>query len=522
MKLRSVLPLLFVSVFCFIVLSGCGSNTAGTAASGSAASDSASADASAEAKVLNVGLLTIPSMDPHNGYAGWETSRLGITETLYAVDANMSLVTVLAKEIGTLEGNTWTIPLREDITFSNGKEITAQAVVENLKRTQKVNVRANFLEDAIYETPDDHTLKITTTHPEVNLLNQLVEPMFSIVDLSEGEPEEGSVVASGPYVVDAYVPNTSVTLKPSSHYWNGTPKLDQINVKAVSDSAALSFALQSGEIDAFNEPSAETYELLKDNSEFTTWVVPGYRMHFVWVNQNLDANVREAIFYAVDRDAINTLLKGAVTPADTLFSSNDPYADIDVPGHDVAKAQEYLEKAGYKLNSDGLMEKDGKVLTLTLGYYNARSYDKIVTLLDQQFKAAGISLDIHVVEDPDATYMADGSMDLSCYCMISNTIGDPSAFLRNTVGEGGSINPSHYSDAETQKLIDTLYETTDIAERSKLIGQIETRVIDARNILTLDCFNRIIIARAGVENISGDHPVSWTFITVDTDFVRAS
>ena len=104
-----------------------------------------------------------PSLDVHKEYYGWYTSIYGLSESLFRFDENAKSVPCLAEDAVTDEvGTTWTITLKDGVTFSNGDPLTADMVIRNLQRIAEVNSRFAYFGDYTYEAPDEKTIIIHT------------------------------------------------------------------------------------------------------------------------------------------------------------------------------------------------------------------------------------------------------------------------------------------------------------------------------------------------------------------------
>ena len=82
------------------------------------------------------------------------------------------------------------------------------------------------------------------------------------------------------------------------------------------------------------------------------------------------------------------------------------------PGPEQARA--LLEQDGYTRGKDGLYEKDGRPLTLTVAYYPARSLDSIALLMQEQLKAVGIGVTFNCQEDRTPPISPTGILTLPC------------------------------------------------------------------------------------------------------------
>ena len=73
-------------------------------------------------------------LDPHIDWSGWETCMIGLTETLFQLNDKLEVEPLLAKGYKNIDPNTWEIEIKDEAKFSNGEKVTAEKVVENLKR----------------------------------------------------------------------------------------------------------------------------------------------------------------------------------------------------------------------------------------------------------------------------------------------------------------------------------------------------------------------------------------------------
>ena len=68
--------------------------------------------------------------------------------------------------------------------------------------------------------------------------------------MQAGVTDDGNVAGTGPYRAVQVETDQGLTLVKNDNYWNGTPKLDRIEVKTIRDGDTMTMALQSGELDA--------------------------------------------------------------------------------------------------------------------------------------------------------------------------------------------------------------------------------------------------------------------------------
>ena len=278
-------------------------------------------------------------------------------------------------------------------------------------------------------------------------------------------------------------------------------------------------AMQNGEIDTYTSVTAAAREVfLSDPDTYQLVDIPATRLQFYILNEaTMDDAVRAAVNLAVDCEAMAAYLGGTVSPAVGPFSPSAAYGKVTKPAPDAEKARALLEQDGYTLNGDGLYEKDGQPLTLTVAYYAARSLDSIAVLMQEQLKAIGITVTFNCQENPDATYIANRDFDIALYCMIADKNGDPYYFIDSTLRDGGYFAVGGFDSAECQQLIRQLRYETDETARADLANRIVQLAIDDNAFGYVGLFNKTTVMRKGVCNISENSPFDFYYINAATD-----
>jgi len=212
-----------------------------------------------------------------------------------------------------------------------------------------------------------------------------------------GAPEndfaKGNYVGLGPYRIVEYVPDERVVLEAVDTYFGEPPKTKKIVWVMYSDAAALRAAIEAGDIDvAFRTLNPiDILDLMNNpNLQVIGGPSPGIRYLLFNVTQPPVDNVfvRQAIAYAVDRDAIcQQVFSGLNTPIYTMVPTGLPPAgaSIDVfPKRDLEKARELLRLAGYS---------EENPLELNL-WYTPKHYDTteadVAAVLKQAIEETGM------------------------------------------------------------------------------------------------------------------------------------
>ena len=272
-KMKKAAALMMAIVMACGVLSGCGGQSAKTADSAanqtteSAEGQTKGTQEAEDGKHINVAFFWITSdLDPANNYNGWVLSRLGVGESLVKLNDDLKVEACLADSWENVDETTWKFHIREGVTFSNGNAVDAAAVKASLERAVSMNDRAaEYLKvDSIEADGQDLTIK--TTEANAAFLNNLVEPVFDIIDTSESEENiQTAPVCTGPYVVSSFTSEQTVELSANPTYWDGAVGLDTITVTQISDADARAMAIQSGEIDLTNTIDNTSVTLFTDN-----------------------------------------------------------------------------------------------------------------------------------------------------------------------------------------------------------------------------------------------------------------
>ncbi len=189
-------------------------------------------------------------------------------------------------------------------------------------------------------------------------------------------------VGSGPFIFDPTSFNEqSYKLVRNPNYWQkGTdgkplPYIDGIQYVSTTNEQ-IAFKLMNGEYDwaGYSLPNADAY-VAADPANNKYWFPEG-NLVFLYLN-NLrapfdNANVRKAFAAAVSQRDITRKMSPSPVPADMTavkksFSAiaADAKSKYNIT-YDKTKARKLLEGEGYKLNSRGIYEKDGKALSFKL------------------------------------------------------------------------------------------------------------------------------------------------------------
>lgn len=182
---------------------------------------------SGDSSQITIGVTSFAdTLEPTEQYFSWVVSRYGVGENLVKFDENGELVPCLAESWEPSEDQkSWIFKIREGVKFSNGDELTPELVKASIERVYEMSDRAEsfFVPESI--EVDGQNLIITTSEPIASVPGSLADPLFLIVDTSEGVDQDAFAqngpICTGPYVVESFSPTESCVVVRNENYWDG-------------------------------------------------------------------------------------------------------------------------------------------------------------------------------------------------------------------------------------------------------------------------------------------------------------
>ncbi len=315
--------------------------------------------------------------------------------------------------------------LPADAKFSNGDPLDAEAVKASFERFCELSDYGEDL-DVVSEIKvmDERTVRFMLDTPAPYLWSDLGTMYGGVVEVSEaermGEWEfNRHPVANGSYYVEEWVAGSHITLKRNPYFHTNTPELRQqdaasietVVVKFISDSAARVQALLDGEADIIFNVPATSVSTLKETAGVTVYdcMLTGVSYLNLQTEKGIlkDAAVREALTYAVDRDALNEALGGIVVPTYGLISESQfGHSEAEEAklaaefAYNPARSKELLAEAGWHdADGDGILEKSGDKLTLEMMIPSDNgTFQAAGPILREQFAAIGVDAQIRELE----------------------------------------------------------------------------------------------------------------------------
>ncbi|WP_409346098.1 nickel ABC transporter substrate-binding protein [Paenibacillus sp. MBLB4367] len=503
-----------------VVLAGCTTATDKNKASDASAEPGKQSSAPAEKTLTISWPKDIGPLNPHQ-YTPNEFFAQGMYyEPLIGYGEGGKLVPKLAESWNISEdGKMYTFNLRKNVKFSDGSDFDANVVKKNFDTILANRDMHSWLglisQIEKTEVVNANTFQITLKNRYYPALQEfaVVRPLRFLG--AAGFPDDGNTaksiknpVTTGPWVLSEYKKDQIAVFTRNEQYWGTKPNINKLIVKVIPDGEARVLALEKGDIDLiYGEGviSLDSFVNLKKNDKFKTSVSDPVASRALIVNTAkgpfADLNVRLALQHAVNKKAlVDGGTNGVEKMADTIISSNFPYANVGLKAYDynVETAKALLDKAGWVLPAGKTVrEKDGKPLEIELVYMGPDQIEKPMSAaMQSDLKQIGISLKTTGLErELRNKRMESADFDL----LFWNTYGapyDPHSFVSTNYEKGYGIFESQQGlpmkDTLHQQMKDVLL-TVDEKERQKLYTSIFTTLHEQAVYLPLSYLTNIAV-----------------------------
>ena len=410
------------------------------------------------------------------------------------------------------EEKTVTYKINPNFKWSNGEPVTTKDIVKTYEImanqeyiTSSKSLRYNKNRKAIVgieeynegkadkisglEVIDDSTMKIHLKEmtPSVywggNFVPEFVNakqfegiPMDKII---ESDALRKNPLSYGPYVIKEVVQGEKVIFEANPYYYKGEPKIKRLEMEILPPSQQVA-AIKSGKYDIVLKVSPEIFPELEKLDNINILTKKAGSMNYIafklgkWDEEKnevvtdpnskmYDLNLRKAIAYAIDMDAVSKqFYHGLSTPAKSQLSPLFPSLhnpEINGFKQDVEKAKQLLDEAGFKdVDGDGIREgKDGKPVKYTLAMMSGGEIaEPLAQYYIQQWRAIGLDvelLDGRLLDSKNFYNRVNGDDPAIDFCIAGIGFGtDPQQLA--IFGKNAKFNISRYISDPLEAALD--------------------------------------------------------------------
>lgn len=394
------------------------------------------------------------------------------------------------------DGLTVTFTLREGLVFSNGNACDAQAVVASFARLQEdESPRKSEYEGYAFEVLDERTVQVTSAELNVAMLTDFAYAWSAVVDVTAADTLANAPVGTGPYTVESWTPQSSISLKANPSYWGEAPRIAAVELRVLPEATTQVSSLRAHDVDlilAANEQVAA----FEGDPEFQVMDFPMNGVQLMAMNCAnpvlSDVRVRQAVNMAVDKDA---LIEAVWWGYGEKIGSHFPpsiagYVDCnDTYAYDPDAARALLDECGYSAEE------------LTFSMRLPKSYKEYVNagqVIADALGKVGVTCNVEIVEW--ATWLDEVYTGRDYDLTVVGHTGrlDPITLLAR-YGSDSSENYFNYASDTVDALIADYRGELDEDKRADDVRQIQEQLAQDVPALYIQSPVMVYLAQAGLE-----------------------
>jgi len=353
---------------------------------------------------------TTDTLDPATHENGFSQNMVyTYANHLFEIDSSGQLIPELVESYDNTDGaSKWIFKIRKDVTFHNGKALTADDVIASINHHRGDDSKSaakGIVEDIIdIKKTGSHEVTATLKAGNADFPSIMTDYHLPILPSKDVKIDWQSGIGTGGYVIDKLEPGVRVTYKRNPDYFKSDrAHFDEVEVIALIDTTARQNAIMNGEVHAINRVDPKTVHLLQRVPTLNILETTG-TLHYTFP-MRVDAkpfdnyDLRMAVKLSVDREELvkKVLLGHGALGNDHPISTANPYhnGELAQRSYDPDKAQFHLKKAGMEGVKIDLSASDAAF---------AGAVDAALLIKDS---AAKSGINVNVVREPKDGYWSN-------------------------------------------------------------------------------------------------------------------
>jgi peptide/nickel transport system substrate-binding protein len=398
-------------------------------------------------------------------------------------------------------GATLNFTVRQGVTFSDGKPLTADDVLFSLNlpiEQPQFNIAGVTYKSV--EKVDDKTVAVHFAQPAYSELNQFANPQLPVVPKHIWAAQDLNTwtnpdpVGTGPVTLASFSAQ-QVTLATRTDYWGGAPKMKTVKIIPTSQDAVKAQLLR-GEVDwaATSWPGADKEYVSVDPEHHQYQQYATGRAYALVFNAAKapfdDPDLRRALSLTIPRtDIVATLNRPGTEAGPTGLAEQvygdwlaEEYRDSD-PAVDAEGAKEALSAGGFTVQN-GALVKDGKAYTPTLSFNQDYGWGAYADIIVNSWQKT-FGLTVKTVGVPSVNLYEQ--QQLGDFDMTVAEIGGPGVFATyagfnskytKPLGQKAPANFGRFTDPDLDAAIQAMAGTDDEGELKDLAKDAQKVVVD--------------------------------------------
>lgn len=378
-------------------------------------------------------------------------------------------------------GKIWTVDLRHDLKWSDGKSLTSDDVVYTIDLIKNADINSPLRDSwTSIQAKTDGKYRVLFTLPNVYMsfptaLTFGVVPKHildgksatEIASISTQRPTQ--LVGSGPFRLSGVEAKTTGSVwkfDTNSKYCGTKPQLKHVTIRTYADADTMLKGYRHGEINAMSSVRLAQLKDLPSSSQILR--IPSADGVFALFNTDgqltSNAQIRNALRLATDRNAIRrdvvSGVKGLSQPS-ALETPIAPgvYDSVDTmvqPAYNAQMAGQTLDQLGWRRENDGGYRKNGdQTLTINIATLSDTNYQQAAEIVAKQWRKIGVDAKVQVVDPATAqqNILSPRAYDVLIYQLHLGADPDEYAYWSSTQTGSTGLNYSNYSSKRAELLL---------------------------------------------------------------------
>ena len=408
---------------------------------------------------------------------------------LYAIDEDGVEYFLAENLIPSEDHMTYTLVLKDDIVWHDGKEITADDIIFTIERVLDEKQGIYLRETLIFDGKpvevakiDEKTVefkipKLTMVFPSsLEAIVPLPKHIFENEENLQSSDKNNNPIGSGPFKFKEFIRGESITLERFDEYFRGKPYLDTVVFSILQDNNTANVALKTGEVSA-NYIEAKDFSKFNSDENFDVITIEEGMLNNMIFNLNSevlkDKRVRQAIGYAIEKEDVVKASYNSTDYAElaySVFTPNTLYYTDNVKKYErnIEQAKKLLKEAGYEN------------LKLKIAYINSKKDNQLQALVIQQ-NLRDVGIDVELIAMDRGAYFEklidknnkDFDLSFNGYAMGYEPDGYKQLFT-----SGQLYNFMNYSNGEIDELFNKGSIEIDEEVRKEIYEKVQQLIIE--------------------------------------------
>ena len=394
---------------------------------------------------------------------------------------------------------TWTIRLKENLRWQDGKQLTSDDVIFTVQEIQNKDADSPLFENwagIAASRASELELRFSLAKPYAffgdNLKNLYILPKHLYADIPPGNWRLSDYnlkpIGSGPYAFVSYEKRpdgfiAAYHLKAWDDYFGTKPLIENFDFQFSNDKNSLIKSFNSAQIDGFGGALPEDLAGIGRPYDLFVFRTPSYYAVFLNQSKNpalADSAVREALSSAIDRNnLVKVALGGFGKPDNGPIPPDATYGIQTAATSSPDFAATLLDDAGWKIGDNGLrsktIQKSSVPLAITVTVPQINFLAKTADIIKNAWQNIGVQVTV-VSDSPDdiaSTAIPNRTYDALLFGNILGPSSDLYSFWDSSEDLSPGLNLAMYDNAKADSILESIRENPDSASRTTQFANVQ-------------------------------------------------